>query len=158
MHSEIAIRCAQAEDARSIALILLKTGWFPHLSGDSVEFQIERIETLLALSYNGSDCRSVYVDEAGVSNVFAYLTVQWLPYLFLSAPEGYISEIFVHDGLRGKGIGKSLIETAERESRERGCSRLMLCNARDRDSCQRGVYQKFGLQERESIANFILKL
>jgi len=90
--------------------------------------------------------------------VVAYLTVQWLPYLFLTAPEGYVPELFVDEERRGQGIGKRLMETTENEAKARGCARLMLCNARNRDSYKREFYQKLGWQERESIANFVLKL
>lgn len=84
--------------------------------------------------------------------------MQWLSYLFLAAPEGYVSELFVDDAWRGQGIGQHLIETVEQEARVRGCSRLMLCNGRSRESYKRGLYQKLGWQERESVANFIFKL
>jgi len=107
----------QAAEAKAIAAILLKSGWFPRFSDDSVQADIARIETTLALSCTGSDCRSLYVAEAG-GNVVACLTAQWLPCLFLPAKEGYVSELFVDDERRGRGIGK----------------RLMLCNARHRDS------------------------
>jgi len=45
-------------------------------------------------SDTGFDCRSVYVAEVDDGNVAAYLTVQWLPYLFLPVLEGYVSELF----------------------------------------------------------------
>ncbi|MBC8524039.1 MAG: GNAT family N-acetyltransferase [Chlorobium phaeobacteroides] len=84
--------------------------------------------------------------------------MQWLPYLVLPAPEGYVSELFVAESWRGQGIGKQLLATAEEEAKTRGCSRLMLCNNRDRDSYRRGFYQKLGWEERASIANFIFRL
>jgi hypothetical protein len=34
----------------------------------------------------------------------------------------------------------------------------MICNNRNRDSCMREFYEKQGWQERESSANFTLKL
>lgn len=65
MQHEIFMRPVQAGDARAIAAILLKSGWFPGSSDDSVEADAARIEAMLALSCTGSDCRSVYVAEAG---------------------------------------------------------------------------------------------
>lgn len=157
MHSDITIRPGRTGDGRAIAAILLKSGWFPHFTDDSANADTARIEALLDSAYSGSGCRSVWIAETG-GKVVGYLTVQWLPYLFLPAPEGYVSELFVDEVWRGRGIGKRLIETAEREARERGCSRLMLCNGRNRDSYKRGFYQQLGWQERESVANFIFKL
>ena len=84
--------------------------------------------------------------------------MHWLPYLFLAEPEGYISEIFVDEQFREKGIGKALLKTVETEAGTRGCSRLMLCNSRARDSYKREFYQKHGWHERDAIANLILKL
>nr|RNJ69245.1 MAG: N-acetyltransferase [Leptolyngbya sp. IPPAS B-1204] len=77
---------------------------------------------------------------------------------FLSAPEGFVSELFVDQAHRGQGIGSLLLDTVQTEARVRGCSRLMLVNSRERESYQRQFYQKQGWIERENIANFIYKL
>jgi len=158
MPQSITIRTGIADDAAAIAAILLQSGWFSYFSEESRQVDAERIEAFLESSYTEADSRSVYVAETESGIVVGYCTVQWLPYLFLPVPEGYVSELFVDDAWRGQGIGQRLIETVEREARERGCSRLMLCNGRSRDSYKRGFYQKLGWQERESVANFIFKL
>ena len=58
----------------------------------------------------------------------------------------------------GLGLGGQLLERVKAEARERGCSRLMLLNLRDRESYKRGFYKKQGWQERPEAINFILKI
>jgi len=152
------IRPARASDADAIASILSQTGWFPNFSEDSELTNTERIRDALKDVYSEHGSHSAYVAESDDAVVVAYLTVQWFPYFFLPAPEGYVSEIFVDERWRGLGIGQRLIDTVVEEARARGCSRLMLCNSRNRDSYKRGFYQKLGWQEREAVANFILRL
>jgi len=37
-----------------------------------------------------------------------------------------IQQLWVHDALRGKGLGRQLLEAAEQEARERGCRVIMI--------------------------------
>jgi GNAT superfamily N-acetyltransferase len=83
--------------------------------------------------------------------------VHWLPYLFFSGPEGFVSELFVGGPSRGQGVGRQLLEAVKVEATERGCVRLQLINFRDRESYQRGFYQKCGWEERGTAANFVLQ-
>jgi hypothetical protein len=46
----------------------------------------------------------------------------------------------------------------EEMAREKGCDRLMLTNAKQRQSYKRSFYHKCGWREREEIANFVLVL
>lgn len=84
-----------------------------------------------------------------------YTAVHWLPYLILSGPEGYVSELFVAEAARGMGVGKALLTAVKRTAAARGCSRLQLLNMRNRESYQRRFYEKDGWQEREQAANFV---
>ncbi len=158
MHREIAIRKAEPADAPAIASILENTGWFPFFNGDTLKQNARRIGEFLDNAYAEAKSHSAYVAETGEDILAGYVTVHWLPYLFLPAPEGYISEIFVDERYRGEGIGKALLEAVRVEADAKGCSRLMLCNSRTRHSYKREFYQKLGWQERETVANFILKL
>jgi GNAT superfamily N-acetyltransferase len=78
--------------------------------------------------------------------------------LLLSGPEGYVSELFVAEAARGRGVGTRLIEAIESLARQRGCARLMLLNVRERESYQRGFYTTRGWHERLNVANFIKPL
>jgi GNAT superfamily N-acetyltransferase len=76
----------------------------------------------------------------------------------MRGPEGYISELFVRAGARGRGIGGQLLKIVEREAKERDSQRLSLINLRGRESYQRQFYVKAGWQERSEAANFILPI
>lgn len=158
MKPEISIRKAGPSDAAAIASILEKTGWFPHFNDDTLEINAERISAALENDYAGTTSHSAYIAATGNGLIAGYVTVQWLPYLFLPAPEGYVSEIFVDERYRGEGIGKALLNAVRHEANTKGCSRLMLCNSRTRHSYKREFYQKLGWEERETVANFIFRL
>ena len=72
--------------------------------------------------------------------------------------EAYISDLLVSQSLRGGGIGRLLLETAQSEARERGCARLMLNNRKTALSFVHGFYPKHGFREREGFANFVKPL
>jgi GNAT superfamily N-acetyltransferase len=73
-------------------------------------------------------------------------------------PEGYISELFILESGRGKGVGHALLESVKTLAKERGCARLHLINGSNRESYQRRFYEKLGWKERPEIADFILPL
>jgi GNAT superfamily N-acetyltransferase len=101
---------------------------------------------------------SVFVAEEPAGKIIGYGSVHWLPYLFMSGPEGYVSELFVSASARGQGIGRELLKVIESEARVRGCQRLSLTNLRNRESYKRQFYLKAGWQERSEAANFIYVL
>ena len=81
--------------------------------------------------------------------------MHWLPYLFLNGPEGFVSELFLADDVRGLRIGTALLQVVEDEARALGCSRLQLVNFRSRESYQRRFYEKAGWTERPDGASFV---
>jgi GNAT superfamily N-acetyltransferase len=98
---------------------------------------------------------SVYVAERPGGEIAGYAAVHWLPYLFMSGPEGYVSELFARDDARGQGLGRRLLDIIVAEAGARGCSRLSLINLRSRESYQRQFYTKAGWLERSEAANFV---
>lgn len=149
------IRKAQLQDAAALANLLQALGWFAHLTSEPSESVQKQIAYHLELC-NADASHSVYVAEKG-GEIFGYVAAHWLPYLFLPAPEGFISELFVAESVRGQGIGTQLLEAVKIEAQERGCSRLLLLNSRSRDSYKRKFYEKQGWKERETMANFVYK-
>jgi GNAT superfamily N-acetyltransferase len=150
------IRKAQLQDVAALAELLMSLGWFAYMTSESSEMTCERITHHLTLC-NTDESHSIYVAE-GNGRIVGYVAVHWLPYLFLSAPEGYVSELFICESVRGQGIGTQLLEVVKAEAQERGCSRLMLVNSRSRDSYKRKFYERQGWKEREEIANFVYAL
>ena len=148
------LRKVSIDDAAELAALLKAIGWFEFLekrsneqARDHVKGQLERC---LA---DKSHC--IYVAESDDGKIVGYVSVHWLPYLFMSGPEGYVSELFVLDGARGQGVGRELLACVETEAKARGCQRLSLINLRGRESYQRQFYVKAGWQERAQAANFL---
>ena len=151
------IRKATVDDKRKLAALLKEIGWFDRFNQgeiDELATQVgARLEQCLA---DGS--HSVFVAEEQAGEIVGYGSVHWLPYLFMSGPEGYVSELFVSAAARGQGIGRELLKVIESEARARGCQRLSLTNLRNRQSYKRQFYLKAGWYERSEAANFIYVL
>ena len=145
------------DDALAISKILRDLGWFGHLQEESFQETEQRIQKHITLCLQ-DDSHTLFVAENTHGNVIGYAAVHWLPYLMLKAPEGYVSELFVADSERGKGIGSQLLEVAKAEAKRRDCSRLSLLSIKHRESYKRGFYKKRGWTEREEASNFVLFL
>ena len=141
--SELEIRAARLKDTRAIAEILRELGWFSHINDESPKDTELRLERHFRLC-EADDSHELLVAEDRKGTVVGYVSVHWLPYMTLTAPEGYVSEIYIRESARGKGVGKRLLEVVKKSAQRRGCARLMLVNRRDRASYQRGFYEKDG--------------
>jgi GNAT superfamily N-acetyltransferase len=135
-------------------LLLKDIGWFEAFKSDAVEDSSQWVKTQLERSL-ADDSHSVYVAEADDDGIVGYVAVHWIPYLFMSGPEGYVSELFVREAARSQGVGRRLLELVQTEARRRGCARLSLINLRNRESYQRKFYVKAGWTERSEAANFV---
>jgi GNAT superfamily N-acetyltransferase len=152
----ISIRSASLDDAPAIAALLLETGWFSALNALTLAQSEDQVERHLEACLSGTSHSVFVVDLEG--NTCGYISIHWLPYLFMKGPEGFISELFISPDARGRGLGQALLEKAAAEARARGCSRLSLLNGKHRESYERSFYQKHGWQERPYMANFVLSL
>jgi len=154
---EITVRKATVDDAAQLAELLRGIEFFDAIRtmtfADAMVQVEQRIQQCLA-----DDSHSIYVAEARQDQIIGYGSVHWLPYLFMSGPEGYVSELFVRAEARSQGVGRRLLETIESEARRRGCQRLSLINLRNRQSYQRRFYPKSGWHERGEAANFVYEL
>lgn len=150
------IRKARMEDASALASLLQGLGQWHRLEVMPAEDCARMVAGHLKLDL-GDDSHSVWVAELS-ERVVGYCAVHWEPYLFLPGPEGMVSELFLEETARGKGIGAALLAEVRIEAERRGCVRLGLLNSRGRESYQRGFYRKQGWVEREDMANFILYL
>lgn len=151
------IRRAQATDAPALAALLRTIGLSAALAAETPEETAERVARHLALCL-ADESHSVYLAEQLDQGVVGYVAVHWLPYLILGGPEGYISELFLAEEVRGQGIGGRLLDVVVDEARARGCARLQLVNMRHRDSYQRAFYTKRGWLERPDAADFVYSL
>ena len=155
--ADITIRLAVPGDVSAIASILRSLGWFARFEHASVDETQAQIARHLALCQT-DDSHVILVAEDTEQSVLGYVAVHWLPYLMLTGPEGYVSELFRHEAVRGRGIGRRLLDAVKDLARDWGCSRLALINMRQRPSYKRSFYRKQGWQESEQAAHFVLPL
>jgi GNAT superfamily N-acetyltransferase len=148
------IRKAKVDDARQLALLLREIGWFETFNHGAIDTLAEQVKARLEQCLM-DDSHLVLVAENADGKIAAYISAHWLPYLFMSGSEGYVSELFVGATARGRGVGRELLAAIEKEARARGCQRLSLTNLRSRESYKRQFYLKSGWQERGEAANFI---
>ena len=59
------------------------------------------------------------------------------PNTWMIAPVCYLEDLYVEEGLRGRGIGRSLIEALAEEGRRAGCRRIYWRTADDNFTAQR---------------------
>ena len=150
------IRRAGEADAEGVACVLRSIPWLQRFQGEPIERTTERVREQLR-ACTRDDSHSVYVAEAG-GRVIGYAIVHWLQYFVIAGLEGFVSDVFVADDARGRGVGTALLDALRDEGLERGACRLSLLNSRTRDSYERGFYSKNGWEERDSMANFVLYL
>jgi N-acetylglutamate synthase-like GNAT family acetyltransferase len=151
------IRKAETTDGPLISNLLRSLKLFPLINTEEAQFTEERVQRHLDLC-TSDDSHLILIAQTIIGEIIGYCAVHWLPYLILPGPEGYISELFIKEEFRGQGIGNELLEAIKVEAQNRGCSRLMLLNIRDRESYQREFYKKHGWEERPDAANFVYKL
>jgi GNAT superfamily N-acetyltransferase len=154
---DIQINMATIEDAPGISDLLRSLELFAYLQKEKPQTTRHRVLSHLKLC-RADHSHSIYAARNSSGQMIGYCAVHWLPYLMLDGPEGYISELFLRESFRGRGIGRQLLETVKTEARQRGCSRLMLLNLSHRESYKRGFYKKQGWEERPEAVNFVLKI
>jgi len=154
---QITIRQATKRDASALTRLLRALNYFHQLEDQTYVETLAQVERQLETGLS-TDSHALFIAEDDKGNLIGYAAVHWLPYLFISGPEGYVSELFVAIDARGQGIGTRLLETTRLEAQKRGCTRLSLINMRQRESYQRGFYKSRGWQERPEAINFILML
>jgi GNAT superfamily N-acetyltransferase len=146
------IRPARAGDAAGIAATLRDLGWFAQIEGEPVEATVERVARQLALCAANDD-HTVLVAEGEEGQIVGYLAAHWFPNL-LKGGDGYVSELFIREAGRDKGLGGRFLAAIEVEGKRRGCTRLLLFNRKERESYQRGFYPNHGWEERDDTALF----
>jgi len=154
---DIQIRKDEVQDGADLAELLRSLDFFDHLQAEAYQTTQERVARHLAMG-EAENSHSIFVAQNSAGEIVGYGAVHWLPYLILTGPEGYISELFIREAYRGQGIGSQLLRVIKVEAQQRGCSRLMLLNRRQRESYQRQFYAKQGWAEREEMANFVYPL
>lgn len=74
--------------------------------------------------------------------------LRFRPALWSSALECYLAELYVVPSLRGRGLGRALLETGMALARDRGADRMDLGTSED-DTAARALYERAGFTNRE---------
>ena len=149
------VRTATPNDAPALADFLRLLGLFKSLETLTPQALTQELEQKIKAALPSSHTLLVAADE---TEIVGYAAVHWLPALFQSGPDGYLSELFVSAARRGEGVGSSLLRAVELEARHRGCPRLTLLNLKNRESYRRGFYAAHGFTEQPHAVRFVKSL
>lgn len=136
----IAIRRAEVPDAADVARLLhdFNTEFSDPSPGVAVLSErvtgfLERDEAVFLLAGEGPD---------GIAQM------RFFPSLWSSGPSVYLEELYVVPALRGRGIGRALLESAMQAAREGGATHMDL-NTGETDTAARALYESVGFSNRE---------
>ena len=152
-YMKLNIRSASIADARMIAELLANIDDYPHWKALGTD--VLEANTRKSLEHFHPE-RLTLVAELD-DRVIGYAAVYWLHPAF-SAPDGYVSELFIRSDASGQGAGTALLEAIKTDARARGCERLTLMNLKDRESYKRGFYASRGWDEKSNTVRFAYDL
>jgi ribosomal protein S18 acetylase RimI-like enzyme len=77
-----------------------------------------------------------------------FAQLRFRPSLYTGALDAYLEELYVAPELRGRGLGRALLEAAMEHSRQRGAAHIDLGTSED-DVAARALYESAGFTNRE---------
>lgn len=138
--SEIEIRRAGAEDAAEIARLL-------HDFNTEFEEPTPDVATLTERSRRLIEAGEITVLLAG-EGPDGLALFRLRPSLWAEGLECYLQELYVVPALRGRGIGRALLEATMAAAREAGATGIDL-NTGETDRAARALYESMGFTNRE---------
>ena len=127
------IRAASLEDAPAIALLLGELGY--PADAETV------VQRLRMLEEAGDE---VIVAVSGGVTV-AVVSIHVTPVLHGPAPVGRLTAVVVSERVRGRGVGRAIVEAAERMLSDRGCEFIELTSNRRRTDAH-AFYERLGYE------------
>lgn len=126
-------------------------GWNPAFMADGSTLR-QRLQSLIV-----EESALLLVAEID-GRVIGYVHGEIVIYLLFAGREMMITEVFVRERARGKGVGKALVTAIENEAVKEKCFRISVLNSRERESYKRSFYPGMGYSEREQTATFVKRL
>jgi len=111
---KISIEVAKPEDAARVADLLRQMGYATSES-----------DTAKRIALYGQPSYQLLIAKAEEMTV-GFIALHLYDVLHLPAPEGRISSFCIDEKVRGKGIGKTLLNAAEDYFKENGCYKIVL--------------------------------
>ena len=114
-----------------------------HYDFDPQRFLAARPETpagyasFISTQLEEPDKAVLVADEDGEVIGYAYAAAEGYDYMALRGPAGVLHDIIVAPGLRGRGVGRLLLEAALEFLRSRGVPRVVLSTAEKNEGAQR---------------------
>ena len=147
----IAIRPLRTHDLDAIMHLHRELGWNPAFRADGSTLR-QRLNALVT-----EDNALLLVGEVD-DQVAGYVHGEIVTYLLFAGREMLVSELFVREAARDRGVGTALMAAIEAEAVNRKCFRISVLNSRERQSYKRGFYPALGYEERSQTANFTKRL
>ncbi len=138
---EIQIRRAGLEDAAEIARLLHDFNSEYSEPTPGVEPLTEYVRRLLAAG-------EMTVLLAGGARADGLSLIRFRTCVWTGGPEAHLQELYVVPALRGRGIGRALLEATMAAAREAGATGIDL-NTGATDTAARALYQSAGFTNRE---------
>lgn len=149
--TKVKIRPLREGDIDAIMHLHRELGWNPAFRADGSTLR-GRLTALF-----DEESALLLVAEIG-GEVVGYIHGEVVTYLLFAGREMLVSELFVHDKARSKGVGSALLSSIEAEAVRRKCFRISVLNSRERESYKRGFYPRLGYEERSQVAHFTKRL
>jgi GNAT superfamily N-acetyltransferase len=130
--TSIEVREASGEDADALARLCTQLGY----PAESKDMPV-RLKKLAA----DSNARALVAVDAG--GVIGLATVHLRDTMNHSTPIAQLTLLVVDERVRSHGVGRALVEHAERWARERGARRLVVTTALDRTGAH-AFYERIG--------------
>jgi GNAT superfamily N-acetyltransferase len=149
--TDIMIRPLKPSDIANIMQLHRELGWNPAFKADGSTLK-QRLEALIT----GENALLLVAEFQG--KVVGYIHGEIVTYLLFAGREMLVSELFVMESARGRGVGKALLSAIESQAVTQKCFRISVLNSRERESYKRGFYPSIGYEERPHTANFTKRL
>ncbi len=148
---KVAIRPLQRSDLPGVMQLHRELGWNPAFKADGSTLG-QRLAALIT-----EESALLLVAEHD-RTVVGYVHGEIVTHLLFAGRELLISEVFVVEAARGRGVGSALMAAIEHEAAKHKCFRISVLNSRERESYKRGFYPALGYEERSNIVNFTKRL
>ena len=131
--ADLTVRNARDEDAPALAALLGELGY----PTDPASV----VQRLRGLQGAGDIVLVATIADVPV----ALVTVHVTPVLHRPAPVGRLTAVVVSERVRGQGVGRAIVEAAERLLAERGCEMIELTSNRSRVDAH-AFYERLGYE------------